>query len=468
MRSSLAPTLLTLCMTACYIERTGGGPTDADRPRDGGPRDVGMPMDIGPVDAPPVDVGPVDSPECGPADESCSGGVAIRCAGGRLVMESCALGCSTTAPTRCAALIPSNIAPAAFDPAAPDTALAMSAAFDTSSCAGAPIGVSRLASQVGGGQVCLVTVGRLEIMAGVTLTVRGAFPLVIAASDEVIIAGTIDLSARAHLPGPGGQPGFVDSGTSIASTAGRLGSTAGSQNGGGGGGALCGGGGPGGPAAAGGAAGGSGGVAVDPSMYFASPLTGGSQGAIGIGPGVPGRRGSSGGGGGAIQISSLVRIRILGVIDASGGAGTGGGASPTSDSGAGGGGGAGGATLLEAPEVAFEGTGMVRVAGGGGGGGANEPTPAGSPGTDGFGVAGRPPGGAPTTTGGSGGGGAGGTDVAGGAGGMGVGPQGNGGGGGGGAGCIVIHTASGDLPVGAGNSSPSVEPALRSRPVARD
>jgi hypothetical protein len=88
----------------------------------------------------------------------------------------------------------------------------------------------------------------------------------------------------------------------------------------------------------------------------------------------------------------------------------------------------------------------------------------GEPGQDGSDSTGRAAGG-PSVGDGAGGSGGGDVDVNGDAGGE---ASQNGGGGGGGAGCILIRTASGDLPDGADGSNPSVSPSLRALPAHRN
>ncbi len=251
---------------------------------------------------------------------------------------------------------------------------------------------------------------RFVVAAGADVRVIGDNALILIATDEVDVAGTIDLGATAPpFGGPGGGRGGVASQPAT-------GCGPGSQ--------------PVGPGGGSGGAnatwGGVGAVTVlpgDPTMCaspLAEPLVGGSGGGAGNNGLAAG-----GGGGGALQISAGRAIRIHGVIDVGGGGGAG-------TAMGGGGGGAGGTILLQAPLVELAGARLAANGGGGGGGGASA-----TAGADG-------PVGTATASGGASGGGAGSSSGT------------NGGnatdatqlgGGGGGAGVIRIETLAG-TPVG--------------------
>ncbi|AKF05827.1 hypothetical protein [Sandaracinus amylolyticus] len=411
-------------------------------------------LDAGGVDAgdePGVDAGPppIDGGggECVP---SCVGSTLTRCEGGRPVVEACALPCATEG-VRCGEMIPSNVGAELWTTEARDVVVAGTARFDTSACT-STMSLARVVPQSAGPSVCVLQVRNLRVESGATLSVVGNLPLAILATGDVEIRGTLDASAALERPGPGGgaggRPGAIDgSGWGPGRGGTRMGSF---DDGGGGGGGLCGSGGAGG--AGGDAAGGAAGPATDAQLLV--PLRGGSGGGLGLGatgggPGATGTFGLGGGGGGGVQISALGRIRVEGAILVGGGGGRAGRSVEAGNWGAGGGGGSGGGILLEAPEVAFEGSGTLGATGGGGGGSASAGT-SGGDGEDGRvsltsasgGASGGPEYGA------SGGDSGGGEVLAGRAGEANEARSANGGGGGGGAGCIVVRTADGTLPPG--------------------
>lgn len=189
------------------------------------------------------------------------------------------------------------------------------------------------------------------------VTVVGNSPLIVVASDQIVISGSFDLHGRGSLPGPGA----VTSHTSVGA-----GGNGGTQppidllrwSGGGGGGGYGSAGAPGSteiPQAPAGVGGETYGGAID------DPLIGGSPGGAGGFTGL----GSAGGGGGALQLSSAVGIFMVGNINAGGGGGLGGGGSQNG----GGGGGAGGEIILESPTILVGPSPDALVANGGGGGG---------------------------------------------------------------------------------------------------
>ncbi len=205
--------------------------------------------------------------------------------------------------------------------------------------------------------------GSLTIAQGAKLRLVGKRPLIIAASDTVTIAGTIDLSAQGRNPGAGGGVGG-NAKTSGQPAAGSVceqssaGEARGSQKATGGAGGSFGG---------HGGAGGHGPPGRAPCKpQLLKTLVGGTGGGGGARTG-----GAGGGGGGALQISAwrTIVITVTGTIHAGGGGGEGGKGIVFGFSGSGGGGGSGGAILLEAPTVENSGT-LLANGGGGGGGGA--------------------------------------------------------------------------------------------------
>jgi hypothetical protein len=223
--------------------------------------------------------------------------------------------------------------------------------------------VTRLA-QRGGPPLLVISLGRLELPAGVVIRARGEAAVVFAVNGDARVDGTIDAAAgEAVTPGAGGSPGQRLPGLAgfglgrgkpcLDSTRDHCGGGGGGHGGAGGDGAAEDGNdpttGPGGPA-----------YGTAPLI----PLTGGSGGASGGDD--RNADGVGGGGGGAIQISATGVIHVAGTINVSGAGGAAGGAAASI--GGGGGGGAGGGVLLEASAVTL--TGRVVANGGGGGGGS--------------------------------------------------------------------------------------------------
>ena len=261
---------------------------------------------------------------------------------------------------------------------------------------------------------CVVAATAITINA--TLRGTGIRPLVLIASDSILINELVDVGSHrvpVELIGAGADP--------MSCTAGA----APGAGGGGAGGSFTGAGGTGGSGATGGAGG-------RPALPLAaiSELRGGCPGQDGNGSG----RGAAGHGGGAIYVIAGNRIDITGPgINASG---EGGAPGMTSASGAGGGG-AGGMIGLDAPTIAC---GSTLIANGGGGGEGSGPAIQGASGSDPMGTGPADGGNGNTTLGGDGGHGSAGTSggpgASGGAGTTNAGSSGGGGGGGGGAGLI--------------------------------
>lgn len=403
---------------------------------------------------------------CVPGPDSCRGGVVSHCAtGGLITMTPCALGCSPTDLTRCARVVPSNVASRLLTSGTMDFGGGALPTLDTSSCG--LLGIGGVEMLADGSEVCVVAFRNVTIPAGMTFRATGSRPVVLLASGDIDIAGTLDVSAYGQTPGPGGGHGGDSTradGTGDA--AGHGGAHVGTYaDGGGGGGGMCGAGAAGGMGGA--AAGGSGGVAAAAATEL-SPLSGGSGGGRG---GNSPTWGFGGAGGGALQLTAAGSITITGTILAGGGGGMGGPTGPmcTTNAASGGGGGSGGAILIEATTISVAGASFV-AAGGGGGGGASAclvGESAGGDGQDGAdavstaigGVSGGP------TFGAAGGDGGGFMMLDGLPGGANANSNSNGGGGGGGAGCILFRDATGSVPAGAGVMTPAVEPGLRGLPV---
>jgi hypothetical protein len=190
-------------------------------------------------------------------------------------------------------------------------------------------------SQSGAANLWIVHFSRFTVAAGVTLTIEGEHPLVIAAD-------TIEIKGRIVVHNGAGDDTCDAARGNDSCNAGAGGGGGGYGGAGGDGGGL--------PEANGGMV----------SGVLSSPLRGGCPGAqggdgrTGAGDATPRRGGLGGTGGGALQLSARLSISVEGTIEANGGAGhegksdhAGGGACPGfTGRGAGGGGGGGGGTIL--------------------------------------------------------------------------------------------------------------------------
>jgi hypothetical protein len=284
--------------------------------------------------------------------------------------------------------------------------------------------------------VCAIAGTTVTIATGVRIAAAGTLPLVLIATDEVDIEGTLDVSSHA-----GGAVGPMSGGSACAAFL-ALG-----QAGGGAGGSF-------------GTKGGDGGDGAGPTQTgvhgIAAPamslaLHGGCAGGTGgsTGGGVPGGAGAAGGG--VAVLIAGTRITINGTLDASG---AGGGGAPTGNTRAGGGGGAGGLIVLDSPQVQTAAAAQIFANGGGGGGGTST-SPAGGSGSDPTAPSTDPTGGARAGNAGSGGDGyyAAGAHAAA-AGHPATNPTDGGGGGGGGGG--IIYTPGSTGLTGSGAFSPGV------------
>jgi hypothetical protein len=214
-------------------------------------------------------------------------------------------------------------------------------------------------AQTGGPNLWIVHVTRFTVATGVTLTLRGEHPLVIAA-DEIDVKGTIVVQNS-------GGDASCDAirGANVCDAA---------AGGGGGGYGGTGGDGGGPPTSNGGSV----------SGVLPSPLRGGCPGAQG-GDGrkdsadtTPRLGGEGGAGGGALQLSGRLSVNIEGTIVANGSSGLpgksdpagGGGCGLTGRASGGGGGGGGGTIFIESCATVIAPTAKLCASGGGGGGGA--------------------------------------------------------------------------------------------------
>ena len=497
-RRALVAGLATLPALAwvagCSFSPSGGAGGDDD----GGPIDgavIDAHLDASPIDA-PIDV-PADA--CVPL---CVGNDIESCGA---VVESCALGCSTTGTVHCKYIVASNGVNEADDLAGADADLRLMAnrlyVFDTDtgeirhyaldgSGGGAMVragGVDGLdpASKIrfrtidqptppgssAPPDLAVFGVRSLTIPPTAVLRPIGARAAALVARGSIDVGGEIDVgggrvqspqgAASITIPGPGGGRGALSSSSGAQGCAaggnGQRNIVAANQqrDTGGGGGGL---------GTAGGRGGRAsllqgGGSAVDSillqlacSQANLTPLRGGSGGGCSR-DGGGGDVSAGGGGGGVLQLTSFHSIVVTGTLYAGGAGGTG--DAELTDNGAdgGGGAGAGGGILVEAPRIKLEGA-SVTATGGGGGAGNNNVMP---------GQSGQRSGAAAAPTG-NGGRGATGPNAGGGEVGAedGTGDVDGTGGGGGGAG--IIHLRSIEAPTIAG--SPVIRPGASTSTAA--
>ena len=216
--------------------------------------------------------------------------------------------------------------------------------------------------------VIVLAVNQLIIPTGVTLQIRGPYPLAIVAKDVIQINGTLDGSADLTLGGPGGRA--TGSGVGLAGLA-----STNSTDSGGAGGSYGSYGADAAPAVNGTsmASGGRGGVVYgDPSLL--SSLEPGSSGGSGTAPNAIPACGLSGGGGGAIQLTAgkMLQLGNNARIHVNGGGGLGGCLDSAQAAHGGGGGGSGGALFLESPIFSVVTSAILTANGGGGGSGGSD------------------------------------------------------------------------------------------------
>ncbi|HEX5061791.1 MAG TPA: hypothetical protein VFV99_20630 [Kofleriaceae bacterium] len=309
--------------------------------------------------------------------------------------------------------------------------------------------VAMVMQEPSGDELLVIRAHAISIPAATAVTVTGTRPLVLIA-DTITIAGLLDGSAHASVPGPGGMGATAVTKTGRGSDGVHTGA---SQDSGGGGGAY----------ATNGATGGASGTATSCGSELANGGAGGQSwgtptldvlaggAAGGIGSAVSCTPPPIGAGGGAIQVSAFTSLAITGAVNAGGGGGGMGLNCGTNDGSAASGGGSGGAIYLDAPLIEL--AGVIAANGGGGGGGGSSPGTNGSVGGDGL----------PSTMYASGGAAGGSYGANGGRGGIGTaGPtaggnhtcDGNAGGGGGSVGYIVMHAKAGGVS-GTGVQSPA-------------
>jgi hypothetical protein len=283
-------------------------------------------------------------------------------------LSTCAGFCDTAnGQAACLTLEPSNLSTSVCQTAGAKTRhVTAMLTIDTDSC----IDGTKVA-QPGGPTICLEVYSDLTIDNGAGFTAQGTNALAIVATHDLLLSGTIDVSAM----GPTGGAGVPNPPPGLGKTV-----TSAYFDGGGGGGFAQ-------PGGGGGTDSDDGAIAGGPG-YGADtliPLLGGSPGgAAGSPPSVCDLNCPSiakgGGGGGAVQLVGchILHVGIVGRVLAGGGGGQGGfyvapplmaAVFTPASAGGGGGGGAGGAILLEAGQLDFAEFAVADATGGGGGGG---------------------------------------------------------------------------------------------------
>ena len=228
-------------------------------------------------------------------------------------------------------IVPRFVPDACDIPTSQELVLAVSTSFNTDSdCNGGVV------AQGGGPEICVIRYDRISIAQGVTISVVGTRALAFVANTEVLVQGTLDISADAGRNGPGGG--------------GESGGVPTALFGGGGAGMAT----PGGAGGAGAVAGGA--ANAGAAVTLTDVLRGGAEAAA---------RGG-GGGGAATLIACRGVVSVSGLIDAGGGGGSGG---NSTDGGGGYGGGTGGRVVLQGMRI--EVIGQMFANGGGGGAGTD-------------------------------------------------------------------------------------------------
>jgi len=233
----------------------------------------------------------------------------------------------------------------------PETAVTLSQTIDTGTSA-----LCSTCSTTSGIDACVIAGRSISVAAGTTARVTGSRPLILIASQQITISGTLDAAShRGVSDGPAANAGPCSSGRNPDIGVGGGGGWGGSFSTTGGNGGES-------PFDAG--------PGIAPATMPITGLRGGCPGGNGGHSDTGGRGGAGGHGGGAALLLAGQEIRIDtgGVITASGAAGNGG--TPGMDGGGGGGGGGtGGMIVFDAPTVRVPGQCFANGGGGGGGGG---------------------------------------------------------------------------------------------------
>ncbi len=284
-------------------------------------------------------------------------------------METCALACSETPVSHCTRIVPTVEAIASVcDEEAPLPQLPNVPTLDTNIDADCTGGVF---SQMSGPAICVVRYKSIQI--DQTLAVVGSRVLALVSDEDqtVGVSGTLDVSARGTVDGPGADVAAAGTESNPSPE-----SPIGNFFGGGGAGAAT--------AGEDGADMNVNGGKMNHGPAVANPATlevlvGGQRPATASG----GSRGG-GGGGAAVLVACRGAVRVNGIVDAGGGGGEGGRDLDMTPGvvqfTSGGGGGAGGTVLIQGAAVSI--TGRVFANGGAGGGGAPVDNDSGASGED--------------------------------------------------------------------------------------
>lgn len=195
--------------------------------------------------------------------------------------------------------------------------------------------------------VCVVAAASVNVQ---TLSATGSRPLVILATQSLVVSGTLDVAShRGGTIGPGANAAACVAGQAATNKQGGPGGSFGGRGGAGGGGPLAG-----------------------ATATSVTTIRGGCAGLQGSG----GTQGVGGNGGGAVYLIAGTSISISGAINASGAGGGG-----AIDTAGGGGGGSGGMIGLDAPTITISPGAQIFANGGGGGEGAGNSN-SGNPGAD--------------------------------------------------------------------------------------
>lgn len=317
--------------------------------------------------------------KCTPGARSCRGKQLTVCSpdGQTETTVECQNGCNTNEDCMPQTLLPSHLSSMTCrEPGMQDREFTQAAELDTDAeC-------SEVVMQGPGlPEICVMKFRELRVRDGVAVQAKGSRALALIATGPMRIDGTISVSARAAVPGPGSAQGEAGVGRDAIgrSLVDNSLIELPAQAGGGGGGYSTRG------ARGGGAAGecGQGLLCAESGLGGAiygneeiSPLQGGSAGGNNSAGEGSSRRGQVGAGGGALQIVACSQLdlgphAILAANGGGGGGGNPGSVASTSDTpGAGTGGGSGGAVLIQALSIKVKAGALLLANGGGGGGGA--------------------------------------------------------------------------------------------------
>jgi hypothetical protein len=222
-----------------------------------------------------------------------------------------------------------------------------------------------LVSQPPGPDVCVIAGHNITVDANFTVTVSGSHPLVLLATNDLVVNGVLDVSSAPARQGPAANDPTCMLASGVDQAGGSTGNGANEGAGGGPGGSFQGIGGTGGASDSG--------IRVTGFNAVGVPtfLRGGCRGSNGGNAFMTTLAGSGGASGGAVDLVAGMHIVVTGGVIALGAGGVGGPGAASSQCAGGGGGGSGGLIVLDAPSIMLTGS-VLLAGGGGGGGGGNE------------------------------------------------------------------------------------------------